>query len=520
MLNISKLSYTACNKVLFHNVNLILNNKRRYGLVGANGAGKSTLLRLITGDLELDEGSIQISDQYSIGWLHQDQFVHDNEIIINVVLKGKAELWQAMEQKEKILSQDVHSEQDGLRLAELEAIIGHYGGYSAENEASKLLEGLGIEQSKHYDAISELSGGFKIRVLLAQALFKKPNLLLLDEPTNHLDMPSIEWLENYLRQDFDNCIIFISHDHDFLNRLSTHILDIDYCDITMYHGNYDTFLKNKAIAASQVDHQRNIIADKKAHIQQFIDRFKAKASKAKQAKSKEKMLQRLELQQPDLRPSSRIAPNFKFNFDQQSSEIVISIKELYKEFDNNTIFLDLNLDIVREQKVAITGANGKGKSTLLKIIMGDLKQDIGKITYGNKVKIGYFSQDHTELMNDKDHNIFSWLEEHNPRESEQNLKAHLAAMLFNGEGAFNKKVHVLSGGEKARLLFANIMIKKPNTLILDEPTNHMDIESIEALQEALIQFKGTIVFVSHNRKFVHSIANSTLEVFDHNIRAL
>jgi ATPase subunit of ABC transporter with duplicated ATPase domains len=502
MIALNQLGMTYGQKLLFCDVNLNLNTGNAYALVGANGCGKSTFFKLITGEEEASFGEILIPKDASIGWLKQDQFRYEETPIQDIVLQGKHALWEAIQEKEAMFAAEVWDDQRGFRFAELEEVIMHYDGYNAAIEIESILTGLGIPIEYHTKPLKELSGGYKLRVLLAQTLFQRPSILLLDEPTNHLDILSIQWLENFLNTSFKGLTIFISHDVDFINNLAHYILDIDYGEIRKYSGKYSLFLAEKQLIQEQKLLEKKSAEEKIAHLQKFVDRFGAKASKAAQARSRAKMIEKIEI--PDIIHSSRVAPHFNFSIKRPSGKQVCKAIGLSKSFREKQLFKQLKLEVVRGDKMAIMGANGRGKSTLLKILMALVAPDEGQITWGNETHISYFSQDHHDLLN---HSISAlhWLEEVASHATEQQIRKVLGQMLFTKDEV-DKNILSLSGGESARLLLAKVILDAPNVLILDEPTNHMDLETIEVLADALKAYTGTLIFVSHNRHFVEKIA--------------
>ena len=501
MIIINKLSMTYGQRVLFADVDLILSENRRYGLVGANGTGKSTLLRIFAKEEQPTEGTLAISKDARIGWLKQDQFKYEDELVLNVVLRGKAPLWAAMQEKEQLFKQPF-SEQSGYRLAELEDIIAHNDGYSAESVAEQLLTGLGIALPDQYEPLSKLSGGYKLRVLLAQALFNNPDILLLDEPNNYLDIVTISWLEKYLKHEFNGLLIFTSHDQDFLNNLATDILDIDYGEIREYVGNYDAFLKQKQLVIEQKLHERAYMEKKIARLRVFIERFRASAARSRQAMAREKMVEKMEL--PDVEKSSRRSPHFAFTCKRPSGKEVLKVQKISKSFGTRSLLKNVTFSVQRSDKIAIIGANGMGKSTLLKILMGKLPADGGTYQWGFETHIDYFAQEHHEMARTQE-NAFEWLSEHTHQIPTTLLRQVLGMVLFSQDDV-HKKVSVLSGGEITRLLFAKSILDKGNILVLDEPTNHLDIESREALAQALKTYEGTILAVSHDRHFICAFA--------------
>ena len=509
MISISDLSKTYGDRTLFSDFSVQLNAGERYGLVGANGSGKTTLLNILTGDLEASSGKVAIPRRLRLGVLRQDQFLYEDHSILAVTLMGHQELWKVMVEKEKLLAKaETHFDAD--RFSELEELVERYDGYSAEARASMLLEGLGLPSSIHHDPLSTLSGGFKLRVLLAQVLASEPDVLLLDEPTNHLDILSIRWLETFLR-DFAGPLVVISHDHRFLDNVVTHILDVDYETVTLYHGNYTRFVDSKKTERSR--REKDIAARERdiAEHQKTVDRFRAKASKARQAQSKEKMLEKMADSIEDLAPSSRRYPNFKFTQVRDSGRDVLTVKGVKKAFDDNEVLHGVDLQLQRGDRMAIMGPNGIGKSTLLKIIMDDLAADEGTVEWGYETHPGYFAQDHREQFDSPNNTAEGWIWGFCADQSIGYVRGNLGMVLFSGDDV-EKRLGDLSGGEAARLIFAKLAIAQPNVLVLDEPTNHLDLESIEALVEGLQAFPGTLILVSHDRWFVSQLATRIVEI--------
>jgi ATPase subunit of ABC transporter with duplicated ATPase domains len=506
MIALNQLGMTFGQRLLFCDVSMNLNPNNFYALIGANGCGKSTIFRLITGEEELTAGEIIFPKDATIGWLKQDQFRYEDTPIRDIVLQGKLKLWEALQEKEALLLDDDWDDSKGYRFGELEETIFHYDGYNAVSQAESILAGLGIEASYFEKPLKSLSGGYKLRVLLAQTLFQQPSILLLDEPTNHLDILSIQWLENFLKTTFQGLVIFISHDMEFIDNLADYILDLDYGDIKQYRGNYQRFLSEKQLIAEQRLVEKKSAESKIADMQKFVDRFGAKASKAGQAKSRMKMIEKIEI--PDVKNSSRIAPHFNFVPKRPSGKQVCKVKGLSKSFRNRQLFKGLDFEVLRGDKIAIMGVNGIGKSTLVKTIMGVVEHDEGAVEWGSEVRLSYFSQDHHELLNQPG-SVLNWLTDAVGDATEQQARKMLGQMLFTKDDV-DKDILSLSGGEAARLLLAKVMLELPNVLILDEPTNHMDLETIEALAYALAAFTGTLIFVSHNRYFIEKIATRIL----------
>lgn len=508
MISLQQLSMSFGEKLLFFEVDLYLSPQKHYAVVGANGTGKSTLFKLINGEETPISGNISIPKELSIGWLKQDQFKYENTCITDIVLGGKPELWRALEEKEKLLASEDWTDALVNKLSRLEDTIAHLNGYAAYAMAEKLLLGLGIEGQYHQKPLSALSGGYKLRVLLAQTLFQEPDLLLLDEPTNHLDLISIQWLEKYLNNEFKGLVLVISHDVRFINSLADYILDIDYGEINQYSGQYDKFLTEKKLIEEQKLQAKKSVEQKIAAMQVFVDKFKSKASKAKQAQSRIKMIEKLEI--PDIKHSSRAYPSFNFKAKRASGKVVLQVKGLGKSYKDKKLFDRLDFNIARGEKIAIVGENGVGKSTLIKIIQHLIAQDHGKYDWGYETHISYFSQDHHELLNES-MRVLDWLTQQVGGASEQQVRKVLGQMLFPKDDV-EKDILALSGGEAARLLLAKIMLEHANVLILDEPTNHLDIEAKTALADALHHFSGTVILVSHDRDFMSHIVNRVLSL--------
>ncbi len=506
MISLNQLSMAFGQKLLFLDVNLNLNEGSCYALVGANGCGKSTFFKLISGEEEATAGEVIIPKDATIGWLKQDQFRYENTPIREIVLQGKPKLWQALHERDALLVSETWDDEKGFRLGELEETVSHYNGYTAVSDAESILIGLGIAASYFEKPLKALSGGYKLRVLLAQTLFQSPSILLLDEPTNHLDILSISWLEKFLKNSYQGLVIFISHDMEFIDNLADYILDVDYGEIRQYRPDYQRFLVEKQLVVEQKLVEKKSIEAKISEMQKFIDRFGAKASKAAQARSRMKMIEKIEI--PDLKNSSRIAPTFQFTPKRISGKQVLKATELSKAYKDKQLFKHLNFEVSRGEKIAIMGVNGIGKSTLIKILTGTVPYDEGTLVWGHEVHTSYFSQDHHELLN-QHISVLNWLNEVTTGSTEQQVRKTLGQMLFV-KGDVEKDILSLSGGESARLLLAKVILESPNLLILDEPTNHMDLETIEALANALVSYTGTLVFVSHNRHFIDKIATRIL----------
>ena len=507
MISVSGLGKHYGDQTLFEGASLQFNPGQRYGIVGANGCGKSTLLKILSGQESASEGEVNAPKRISLGVLKQDHFEFEETRILDVVMMGSQKIWDAMTEKEVILAK-AETEFDGERYAELEDIILQGDGYTLEARAGEILEGLGIETEVHNQALSTLSGGFKLRVLLAQVLASNPDVLLLDEPTNHLDILSIRWLEIFLEQ-FRGAALIVSHDHRFLDNVATMIVDIDYSTIKAYSGNYQAFMRAKREERErrekEIEKREVQIADHKA----FVERFRAKATKARQAQSKLKAIDRIEIE--SLPQSSRRYPRFRFKQKRPSGRQVLELGAVGKSYGEKHVLEDVGVTVMRGERVAIIGPNGIGKSTLLKIAMGEVSPDAGQIDWGYETYPGYVAQDHKEQVGSHSQTIEAWLGEFCPSKGIGYVKGQLAAVLFSGDDG-KKKLTALSGGEAARLMFARHVVECPNVLVLDEPTNHLDLEAIEALVVALKEFDGSLIFVSHDRWFVSELATRIIEI--------
>ncbi len=496
-------------KPLFENVSVKFGQGNRYGLIGANGCGKSTYMKILGGDLEPTAGNVSKEDDERIGKLRQDQFAFEEFSVVDTVIMGHAELWEIKKERDRIYSLPEMSEEDGLKVADLEGEFAELDGYTAESRAGELLLGLEIPTEQHFGLMSEVAPGWKLRVLLAQALFADPDILLLDEPTNNLDINTIRWLEGVINER-NSTMIIISHDRHFLNSVCTHMADLDYGELRLYPGNYDEYM----LASTQArERQLSDNAKKKtqmAELQQFVARFSANASKAKQATSRAKQLEKIQLE--DIKPSSRINPYIRFEQDKKLHRLALEIENVSKGFGDTPLFKDLNLMLEVGERVAIIGPNGIGKTTLLKTLVGDLEVDTGEVKWSENSSIGYYAQDHAHDFAKKDMKLFDWMDQWGQSgDDDQAIRSVLGRLLFSRDD-LEKTVSVLSGGEQGRMLFGKLMLQKPNILVMDEPTNHLDMESIESLNMALEQYPGTLVFVSHDREFVSSLATRIIEL--------
>ena len=492
-------------KPLFENVSVKFNNGNRYGLIGANGCGKSTFMKILGGDLEQSAGQVMLEPNVRLGKLKQDQFAYEDFTVLDTVIMGHTELWRIKEERDRIYNLPDMSEADGMAVAELEVHFAEMDGYTAESRAGELLLGLDIPIEQHSGLMSAIAPGFKLRVLLAQALFSDPEVLLLDEPTNNLDINTIRWLEGVLTAR-TSTIIIISHDRHFLNSVCTHMADLDYGELRVYPGNYDDYM----MASTQVREKLlSENAKKKAQIvelQSFVSRFSANASKAKQATSRAKQIDKIQLD--DVKPSSRVSPYIRFNQNKKLHRQAVTLEGVSKGFDR-TLFSDLNMQVDAGERIAIIGPNGAGKTTLLRCLFGDVTADAGTIKWAEQAEIGYFGQDHTDDFAD-DSNLFDWMKQWT-KGDEQLVRGALGRMLFSNDEV-KKSVKVISGGEQGRMLFGKLSLINPNVLLMDEPTNHLDMESIEALNLALENYPGTLIFVSHDREFVSSLATRIIDM--------
>lgn len=496
------------SKPLFENISVKFGGGNRYGLIGANGCGKSTFMKILGGDLVPSGGNVFLDPNERLGKLRQDQFAFENNTVLDTVIMGHGELWEVKEERDRIYAMAEMSEADGYKVADLEVAYGEMDGYSAEARAGELLLGVGIPVEQHYGLMSEIAPGFKLRVLLAQALFSDPEILLLDEPTNNLDIDTIRWLEQVLNERSSTMII-ISHDRHFLNMVCTHMADLDYGELRVYPGNYDEYMT----AATQArDRLLSDNAKKKAQIselQSFVSRFSANASKSKQATSRARQIDKIQLD--EVKASSRQNPFIRFDQDKKLFRNALEVEMLTKGFDNGPLFKNLNLRLEVGEKVAILGPNGIGKSTLLKTLVGDYEADAGTVKWSENSRIGYYAQDHASDF-EIDLTVFDWMSQwKQEKDDEQAVRSVLGRLLFSQDD-IKKKVKVLSGGEKGRMLFGKLMMQRPNILVMDEPTNHLDMESIESLNMALEMYEGTLIFVSHDREFVSSLATRVIEM--------
>ncbi len=512
MISTSKITMRFGKTALFEDVSVKFVPGNRYGLIGANGSGKSTFMKILTGQLDPSEGEVAVGNDCTLGYLRQDHSAFDEHTIIDTVYMGNPELWKIHCEREYLYSKDELTDEENDRCGHIEDEFGEAGGYTMEAEAATLLVGLGFSEELFGQNMTVLQGGFKLRVLLAQVLFGKPDILLLDEPTNHLDMESIEWLVELLKR-YTGTVITISHDRYFLNQVCTHIADLDYHEIRMFTGNYDDFTIASLEAREQQEKANQKIEKQASDLKAFISRFSANASKSKQATSRKKTLEKLEVVK--IKPSSRVSPFIRFNPKTRLGDKVIEVESISKSYDE-TLFRDFSCTIGPEERVAIIGKNGIGKTTLLKILCGQLQSDTGEVRFGETVQISEFPQDASGILDAKARAI-DWLGRFSENSADETeLRSFMGRMLFRGEDSL-KQIGVLSGGEKARLIISKMTMEGGNVLALDEPTNHLDLESIEALNYALSLFPNTLIFVSHDHRFISTLATRIFEVTDHGI---
>ncbi|MEW9899694.1 ABC-F family ATPase [Chitinivorax sp. PXF-14] len=511
MITTSNITMQFGAKPLFENVSIKFGDGNRYGLIGANGCGKSTFMKIMGGDLEPSAGNVSLDPGVRLGKLKQDQFAYEDQRVIDVVLQGHIELWTLMQEKDAIYANPEANEDDYMRAADLEVQFGEMGGYDAEARAGALLLGVGIPVDQHFGPMSAVAPGWKLRVLLAQALFSNPDVLLLDEPTNNLDINTIRWLEHVLNER-ESTIIIISHDRHFLNEVCTHVADLDYNTIRVYPGNYDDYMEASLQARERQQSANARAKERISELNAFAARFAANKSKARQATSRLKLADKIKSEMVEVKPSSRQNPFIRFDLEdkQRLHRQAFEMDNVSNGFDT-MLFKDLNLILEAGQKLAVIGGNGAGKTTFIRTLVGELAPKHGTVKWAEKAQIGYFAQDHEADFAD-DITVFDWMKQWGqPGDDDQSIRGILGRLLFSGDDA-KKSVKVLSGGEKGRMLYGKLILEKPNVLIMDEPTNHMDMESIESLNLALDMYKGTLIFVSHDRQFVSSLATQVLEL--------
>ena len=507
MISANNVTLRLGKKALFEDVNIKFTEGNCYGLIGANGAGKSTFLKILSGDLDTTHGDIAITPGQRLSVLEQDHFKYDEYTVMDTVILGNKRLYEIMKEKDAIYAKEDFSDEDGIRASELEAEFAEMDGWEAESNAAMLLNGLGIETELHYSMMKDLTGAQKVKVLLAKALFGNPDILLLDEPTNHLDMDAIAWLEEFLIN-FENTVIVVSHDRYFLNKVCTHTADIDYGKIQLYAGNYDFWYESSQLLIQQMKEANKKKEEKIKELQEFISRFSANASKSKQATSRKRALEKIELE--EIKPSSRKYPYIDFRPDREIGNEVLSVEGISKTIDGVKVLDNISFILGHDDKVAFVGGNELAKTTLFKILMGELEPDEGTYKWGVTTSQAYFPKDSTKEF-DNDLTISDWLMGYSPVKDVTYVRGFLGRMLFPGEDGV-KKVKILSGGEKVRCLLSKMMISGANVLILDEPTDHLDMESITALNNGLIKFPGVILFTSRDHQIVETTANRIMEI--------
>lgn len=508
MINVTDLSLQFGGRKLFSDVNIKFTPGNCYGVIGANGAGKSTFLKILSGEIESTTGEVSIAPGVRMSVLKQDHFQYDEHQVLETVIMGNARLYEIMKEKESLYAKPDFTDEDGIKASELECEFAELDGWEAESEASSLLQGLGISTEMHDKKVKDLSGNDKIKVLLAQALFGKPGILILDEPTNHLDIKAISWLEEFLIE-FEGTVIVVSHDRYFLNKVCTHMADIDFGKIKLYMGNYDFWYESSQLALQMMKDQNKKKEEKIKELQEFIARFSANASKSKQATSRKKLLEKISLD--DIQPSNRRYPYVGFKPEREVGNNILTVEGLSKTIDGMKVIDNVSFTVAKDDKIAFVGDNEIANTTLFKILMGDMKPDSGEYKWGVTITTAYFPKDSSEFFNDIELNLVDWMRQFSEEKSESYLRGFLGRMLFSGEEAL-KKAKVLSGGERVRCMLAKMMLSTANVLLLDQPTNHLDLESITALNNGLKDYKSNILFTSHDHQFIQTIANRIIEI--------
>jgi ATPase subunit of ABC transporter with duplicated ATPase domains len=508
LISAANLSIQFGAKPLFENVSVTFGNSKRYGLIGANGSGKSTLMKILAGELEPTTGNVSIDPNARVGQLAQDQFAYEDYRVLDTVIMGFERLWEVLQERDRLYSLPEMSDEEGMRVADLEIEFAEMDGYSAESRAGELLESIGIPVEQHTGLMSAVAPGWKLRVLLAQALFSDPDILLLDEPTNNLDINTIRWLEEFLATKKSTMVI-ISHDRHFLNSVCSHMADLDYGKLHVFPGNYDEYMTAATQARERMHADNAKKKVKMAELQAFVSRFSANASKARQATSRARQLEKIVLE--DIKPSSRVSPFIRFEQDKPLRRLAVEATDISKGFDEGPLFENLSLSIEAGSRVAILGPNGIGKTTLARCLLQEIDVDNGDVKWAENSRTGYFAQDNSAEF-EKDMTLFEWITQWQPSGTgEELLRATLGRMLFSRDDS-EKSVKVVSGGEQRRLMFGKLILQKPNVMIMDEPTNHLDMESIEALNLALEHYPGTLIFISHDRDFVSSLATRIIDI--------
>lgn len=508
MITVTNVSLRFGERKLFEDVNLKFNPGNCYGVIGANGAGKSTFLRILSGELEPNTGEVSIPKNTRLSVLNQDQYQFDQNEVLETVILGNPRLSEIMKEKDEIYSKVDFTDADGMRAAELEHDFSEMGGWEAESEASSLLQGLGIGTDMHFKKMYEIAGSDKVKVLLAQALFGKPGVLILDEPTNNLDIVSINWLEDFLI-DFEGTVIVVSHDRHFLNKVCTHVTDVDFGKIKMFVGNYDFWYESSQLALMMSKDQNKKKEEKIKQLQEFVARFSANASKSKQATSRKKLLEKITLD--DIEPSTRRYPFLGFKPDREVGNDILYVENLSKTIDGEVMFQDVTFTVAKGDKIAFVSDNELVNSVLFKVLMGELEPDSGTIKWGVTITKAYFPKDNSEFFNDIDLNLVDWLRQYSVEKDQTYIRGFLGRMLFSGEEAL-KSASVLSGGERVRCMLSRMMLSGANVLILDQPTNHLDLESITALNNGLGSYNSNILLSSHDHELIQTVANRIIEI--------
>ena len=512
MISVTNVSLNYSGTDLFSHCNLQFTQGNCYGIIGANGAGKSTFLKILSGELEPSTGEVVVSEKTRVSVLKQDQYAFDNFTVLDTILQGNPRLYEVIMQKEGIYSKEDFTDEDGILAAELEGEFAELNGWDAESEAAKLLKGLGIDNELLATQMSLLDGKQKVKVLLARALFGSPDVILMDEPTNHLDLASVEWLEDFLLN-FPGMVIVVSHDRHFLNTICTHIVDIDYAKIQMYVGNYDFWYESSQLIQKMKRDENKKNEEKAKELQNFIARFSANKSKAKQATSRRKLLEKLNIE--DLPESSRRYPFIGFQMDREPGKEILTVENLCKEINGESVLKNVSFKVNRGDKIAFVGENDTAVTTLFKILMGEMQPDSGSFKWGVSTSQSYYPNDSSPFFAGCELSILKWLEQYAKDTTETYLRSFLGRMLFSGDDVL-KPVNVLSGGEKVRCMFSRMMMYGSNVLVMDQPTNHLDLESITAVNNGLANFKGVILFTSHDHQFVETVANRIIELKEEN----
>ena len=507
MITVSDLEIQFGKKSLFQDVNMKFTPGNCYGVIGANGAGKSTFLRIVSGDLEPTRGTVMFGPGERLSVLKQDHFEFDESTVLNAVLQGHMDLWKVQQEKDAIYMKEDFSDADGLRVADLEEQFAAMDGWNAESDAANLLSGLGIKEELHYSLMKDISGNQKVRVLLAQALFGKPDNLLLDEPTNDLDLETVMWLENYLAN-YDNTVLVVSHDRHFLDSVCTHSVDIDFGKVAMFTGNYSFWYESSQLALRQAQSKNKKADEKRKELQEFISRFSANVAKSKQTTSRKKMLEKLNVE--DIMPSTRKYPGIIFTPEREVGNKILEVRGLSKTIDGECLFKDVELAVEKDDKIVFLSRDARAMTSLLEILVGNEKSNSGEFSWGQTITSAYLPVDNSAFF-DVEMTIIDWLGQYSSDSSETFLRGFLGKMLFSGEDIY-KNVKVLSGGEKMRCMIARMMLNNANVLILDSPVNHLDLESIQAFNNTLISFKGVILMNSHDHEFIHTVCNRVIEL--------